>query len=236
MVCALAQTMVLAVLGNIITSKYLFTQNTLGPNKPEDSLDSFLQISAQLIQLPTQRQINALRARLSVLQDEARKQVRIHLGLNLDVLALGHLVELVGNQPELVLAQRDCGCHGGNLGASKTGTEDGVTVNLGASDFVVLLIEFANNKRQLCNTLLVHQEAEEILSDLRHVGLLGDLEDNVFLLVPCKQRVVEECGESLVRQDSPKAVHVSVELLQTIALLAQVNEGVGVVLRNSGFP
>mmetsp|Transcript_147375 Transcript_147375/g.257599 ORF Transcript_147375/g.257599 Transcript_147375/m.257599 type:complete len:524 (+) Transcript_147375:718-2289(+) len=179
--------------------------------------DGLLQTGLKTLQLATKGKVNTLGARLAVLQGETGQQSAVNLGLDLDVLTLGHGVQLVGNQAQLLLSERGGSSDGGNLGAG---------------DIVVDAIESNNDVGQEFDALLVVQEVQEILGNGRSVDIIADLLNHLFCLLLRDDGVGEEIAEARVGDDGTEILQISVQLIQRLGLLAELDQSLGVVASN----
>ena len=89
--------------------------NTPAKNRVRDRCLGDDDVVLELLNLARDGHVNVTGTVLAVGDDEAAEEGGVDLGLELDVLGAGHLLDLLGDHELLLVLELDSGGHGGNL-------------------------------------------------------------------------------------------------------------------------
>ena len=89
--------------------------NTPAKNRVRDRCLGDDDVVLELLNLARDGHVNVTGTVLAVGDDEAAEEGGVDLGLELDVLGAGHLLDLLGDHELLLVLELDSGRHGGNL-------------------------------------------------------------------------------------------------------------------------
>lgn len=188
--------------------------NTPAKNRVRDRCLGDDDVVLELLNLARDGHVNVTGTVLAVGDDEAAEEGGVDLGLELDVLGAGHLLDLLGDHELLLVLELDSGGHGGNLG-----------VSLGA----VERLELLGDGVELTDAGLVNEKVEEVGGEGVERSLLAELGEDVLLVLALHGGVGEEGAHGGVGSHvRGEGLDVAVDGVESLGVSARLDEGGGV--------